>query len=207
MNSVRKFRPLPVLVLLLASGAWLGAGVPAAGAADKVEIKKCKDDQGQWHYGDNAAEECARSKITVIDDRGVKRDEVKAPPTPEELARQASEEAAAKEAAEREAEEKRARELISAKYDSEEAIIRARDERIAHVDRQEASYKDMLGRLQKRLETATAQGVKPEALKQVEDDIAAFERAITAENQKREEIMQHYAKDLADYRAVKNPEK
>ena len=48
-------------------------------------IKKCQDEEGKWHYGDNAAEECERSRVTEIDESGALVKHVKAPPTQEEL--------------------------------------------------------------------------------------------------------------------------
>src|SRR3990170_5018641 len=52
------------------------------------EIKKCKDAKGTWHYGDNAATACGQAKITVINDRGIKVNEVAAPLTAEERKQQ-----------------------------------------------------------------------------------------------------------------------
>ena len=47
-------------------------------------IKKCKDAEGKWHYGDTAVRECESSKITTLNDRGVITDEDEAPLTDEE---------------------------------------------------------------------------------------------------------------------------
>jgi hypothetical protein len=46
-----------------------------------VIIKKCKDATGRWHYGDTAAEECAKSKITEMSDEGTTKQVIAAPPT------------------------------------------------------------------------------------------------------------------------------
>jgi len=179
--------------------------VSAQQAGKRVEIKKCQDADGNWHYGDTAADECARSKITVIDKRGLKVEEVGAPPTAEELARQKAEAAAQQEAEAKAEEEKRSRERILSIYDSEAAIFRARDERLGHIDRQIATYKNMSGRLQQRLDKARSTGATPEAVKVLEADLGAYENAIVTSEQQRSEIMEHYAQDLELYRALKQP--
>ena len=48
-------------------------------------ISKCQDANGKWHYGDNAASVCGDARITIIDDRGRKIDEVAPPMTVEEF--------------------------------------------------------------------------------------------------------------------------
>jgi len=181
--------------------------VSAQQAGKRVEIKKCQDADGKWHYGDTAADECARSKITVIDKRGLKVEEVGAPPTAEELERRKIEAAEQQEADAKAEQEKRARERILSIYDSEAAIFRARDERLGHIDRQIATYKDMSGRLQQRLEKARSTGAAPEAIKVLEDDIGAFEGAIATSEQQRSEIMERYGQDLELYRALKQSAK
>lgn len=196
--------PLALGALGVAVAVWPARSL-AQDASKKIEIQKCQDADGKWHYGDTAAQECARSKITVIDKRGLKVDEVKAPPTEEELKREEAAAAAKLEEEARAAEEKRARDRILSIYDSEEAILRARDERVGHVDRQIATYADMEGRLRERLEKSRAQGVKPEALQQVEADIDAYKRAIVSAREQRAEIMTRYAQDLEQYRALHAP--
>ncbi len=107
----------------------------AAGGAAAQTFMKCQDADGKWHYGDTAARECAKSRITEIDQEGNRVQEIEAPVSEEELAaRKAAEEKAR---AEQEAADKLQGELerLRAIYDDEDAIIRARDERLAHIDR------------------------------------------------------------------------
>src|ERR1051325_11975286 len=65
------------------------ASASAFGAADddsrKPTIKKCQDATGKWHYGDSASEACAQSKVTVMSEQGIKKKEIAAPLTRDEL--------------------------------------------------------------------------------------------------------------------------
>ena len=74
---------LPVnLPLKLREGAnTLVVTATDAHAAKGAGIKKCQDETGKWHYGDTAAEGCAKSKVIVITETGTKRKEIAAPPT------------------------------------------------------------------------------------------------------------------------------
>ena len=56
-----------------------------AQAEKTATIKKCKDATGRWHYGDTAAEACAKSKITVLSEEGTTKKVIAAPPTQAEL--------------------------------------------------------------------------------------------------------------------------
>jgi len=54
-------------------------------AAPAHAIKKCKDADGKWHYGDIAVRACQQSKITTLNKRGFVKDEKSAPKTDDEL--------------------------------------------------------------------------------------------------------------------------
>lgn len=96
-------------------------------------IKKCKDDQGNWHYGDIAVEQCSNAKVTTLDERGFIESELDVPKTAEEI--QLEQDAIAKE----EAEKKRLEELekernrVLSIYETEDDIDRQRDNQINSV--------------------------------------------------------------------------
>ena len=48
-------------------------------------IKKCKDAEGKWHYGDKAVRSCQSEKVTTLNDRGFIQSEKDAPKTEAEL--------------------------------------------------------------------------------------------------------------------------
>ena len=69
------------------------ATAPYAANSGRAPIKKCQDEDGNWHYGDTAAAECSKSKIIEINNQGYKSRVIDAPATEQELiARKASEE-------------------------------------------------------------------------------------------------------------------
>ncbi len=98
-------------------------------------IKKCKDADGNWHYGDVAVSACESSKVTTLNDRGIVTDELEAPKSDEEVREE--EEAAALKAAEKAQraallEEKR---RVMSIYETEEDIDRQRDNQLHSVER------------------------------------------------------------------------
>src|SRR5437660_1432838 len=71
---------------LLISLSLVGVSVFAADdESKKPTIKKCQDATGKWHYGDSASDACAESKITVMSEQGIKKKEIAAPLTRDEL--------------------------------------------------------------------------------------------------------------------------
>ena len=109
------FHPVGVVLFMLPAVLFFSA----AGHA----ISKCQDAEGKWHYGDNAAAVCGDARITIIDKRGRKIDEVAPPMTVEEFnaleAEELRKELEEKENAKRELEKRR----ILAIYPREESII------------------------------------------------------------------------------------
>ena len=109
------------------------AGIGAMLTNNAWAIKKCQDGEGKWHYGDFAVQECSRSKITTLDERGIVKDVQDAPLTDQEKAAQAEELRAEKE---RRAEEEAVREertRILSIYETEADIERQRDNQLYSV--------------------------------------------------------------------------
>ena len=195
-------------------------GAHNAIAADKgPRIQKCQDAKGVWHYGDTADEECAKSKITVINQQGVHVKEVAAPPTEAELAEQARNHTAI------EAEKRRIREQemkdqqLMAIYGHEDDIALVRDRKLADIDTQMKGTQATLETLRKSLERMQAQAEAEKragrSIEQNQKDIAKTEAQIekhSAALQKREAekaaVLKHYEADLARYRELKtSPQK
>lgn len=182
--------------------------VPAAGWA--TAIKKCQDATGRWHYGDTAAAACANSKVTVISEQGIKKREIAAPLSAEELKTREREQTEAKEAKE----QAKRDELLLATYAHEADIIYIRDRKIAQLESMIKASTDTLtplratlARLEKQAAAeekaggATEQTVK--ALEQTRSQIARHEGAIAQKRQEQEAIRQQAQADLERYRELK----
>ncbi|MGB5225434.1 MAG: hypothetical protein WBM38_01425 [Arenicellales bacterium] len=174
-------------------------------------ISKCQDADGKWHYGDNAASICGDARITIIDDRGRKIDEVPPPMTVEEFNALEAEEkrkaAEERENAKRELEKRR----ILAIYPREESIIRARDERLKGMDNnirvQEALLDDM--RLDMKVleskkvpEDPKARAKRESQINSQQESIDAYYQAITRLRREREQTSEKYERILSEFREL-----
>lgn len=196
------------LVISLALPALAGAADSAGGG----RIKKCQDASGKWHYGDTAAQECARSKVIELSEQGVKRREIAAPPTEEELKqREAQREELARQ--KQQAEEQRRRdEMLLSSYGHEDDIIYARDRKLAVLEANIKAAEETVKQLRAALERLQAQ--KPAGGKGAEEaekniartreQIARHEAAIAAKRQEQEQIRKQYQADLERYRELKS---
>lgn len=206
-----RLRPVPLLfAALLAPLAATAADAPKGAL-----IKKCQDAAGRWHYGDTAAEECAKSKITVITGGGVKKTEIAAPPTEAEL----KEREARKNETEREqklAEEKKRRDaLLLSTYGHEDDIGYARDRKLALLEGSIKASEETLKSLRAALERLEAQaaeearGGKPASaataknIAATQTQIANHEAAIRAKRKEQEAVRQQAAAELARYRELR----
>jgi len=191
------------------------AAVPAALDAQASTIKKCKDATGKWHYGDEAAAECAQSKVEVMSEQGVTKKEIAAPPTEAELKDRASrkaEEDRKKESAEA---QKKKDALLLATYGHEDDILFVRDRKLAQLESQikatEGTLKSLNGVLQ-RLEKQAEddqKGGKPIAeqtkkhLEQTKHQIANRNAEIAAKRVEQDHIRKEAEEELARYRELK----
>lgn len=190
----------------------------SAGAADATKgklIKKCQDAAGKWHYGDSAAEECAKSKVTEISETGIKKKEIAAPPTEQEI----REREARKDELEQErklAEEKRRRdELLLSTYGHEDDIAYTRDRKLAQLESAVKASEDTLKSLRAalvRLEAQAAEesrGGKPvpaqtaKSIAQTRNQIATHEAVVQAKRKEQEGVRKQAVTDLERYRELK----
>jgi hypothetical protein len=179
------------------------------GDAESQTIKKCQDATGKWHYGDIAADECTRSRITEIDKRGLKVDVHDAPPTREELEAARATEATRQEEEARAQEQRRRDNHLLAIYDSEQSIILARDERLASIDRMLKSDENYKAKLQDNLSGLEKLAGRNSSDEKLQKDIEAlrtqireYEEAIDARLRQRELVIGRYTSDLNHYRDI-----
>ena len=175
-------------------------------------IKKCQDADGNWHYGDTAVDECERSKVTTVNNRGFIRSEDEAPKTAEELA--AEEASLAKERAEEQriAEEKAERERLLSVYQTEADIDRQLDNQIYSVDSSIAVHKvylkgmqDKLDRLKKK--KASQKGAPAERTQgeivAAEAKIKESEEELKLLDEQKKAIQDRFAREKALFRSIK----
>ena len=195
----------PVRLVLFLLPAFLV--FPVAG----YPISKCQDESGKWHYGDNAASVCGNARITIMDDRGRKVDEVAPPMTVEEFNALEAEEI--RKAAEEKLEAKRQQERrrILAIYPREESIIRARDERLKGMDNNIRVQEELMDDMRLDMKTLEAKKVpadakakkKLESRKKLQQaNIDEYYQAITRLRREREQAAQKYDRILREFREL-----
>lgn len=195
----------PVRLVLFLLPAFLV--FPIAG----YPISKCQDENGKWHYGDNAASVCGNARITIMDDRGRKVDEVAPPMTVEEFNALEAEEI--RKAAEDKLEAKRQQERrrILAIYPREESIIRARDERLKGMDNNIRVQEELMDDMRLALKALEAKKVpadaaakkKLESRKKLQQaNIDEYYQAITRLRREREQAAQKYDRILREFREL-----
>lgn len=195
---------------LLAALAALAVG--AATGAEAGAIKKCQDARGRWHYGDTADAACAESRVIVIDDQGVKKDEIAAPPTEEEIAQQAE----AEKAEERSKEQAKRDELLLSTYAHEDDITYIRDRKLTQLEAAIQASRDTLKPLRATLERLEQQAAQEreadgdvserttEALRRTRAQIDKHEAAIERRREEQEMVRAQARRDLKRYRELKS---
>ncbi len=180
------------------------------------KIKKCRDASGRWYYGDTAAESCNQSKVTVINDKGVRVKEIAAPLTEAEINARARDKANVDNESKRAEEQGKKDQQLLATYDSEDQIIAARDRKLADLELQLRATSETLNTLRATLNRMQAQatqekgGGKPSKeaggnIAKTESQIAKHEAALAETKKQQEAVNSRYQADLDHYRAIKNP--
>lgn len=203
-------KPVCTLALVLLLPAFV------ANAEKAPAIKKCQDATGRWHYGDTAAGECAKSKITVITEQGTTKKVIAAPPTEQELkereARRETEEAEQKKVQEQAKKDA----LLLSTYGVENDIIYIRDRKIAQIETSIKASEETLKSLRAALMRMEAQaadeskGGKAGAdqstaknIEQTQAQIARHEAVVATKRQEQEALRKQYADELDRYRELK----
>jgi hypothetical protein len=178
-------------------------------------IKKCKDAQGHWHYGDTAAAACNKSAIIEIDDRGIKRNEEAPPLTRKQLKDRVTTEAEKQRLAKLEAEQKRRDNLLLTSYGHEKDIAYVRDRKLASIDaiiKGSESTKKSFESILKRLEAQAADEQRkgrsvPKKIAaniaQTKEQIIEHEMTLKTKRKEREQVIKQYEADVKRYRELK----
>jgi hypothetical protein len=187
----------------------------ASGNASSPTIKKCKDATGQWHYGDSAADECAKSKVTVMSEEGMTKKVIAAPPTEQELKeREAHQETEAAEQ-QKAAEQAKKDALLLSTYGVEEDIIYIRDRKIAQIESSIKASEETLKTLRAALARMEAQAADESKgnkkadestvknIEQTKKQIARHEGVIADKRKEQEALRKQYADEMERYREIK----
>jgi len=176
-------------------------------------IKKCKDAEGKWHYGDVAVRACENSKVTTLDDRGFVESELAAPKTEEEL-RLEKEAMLAEEAEQKRIKAERdERARILSIYENESDIDRQRDNQLnsvqGNIDVHEAYLKGMdsrIARFEKKRSEATAKRIQDNMDKQIVDAQKrkkSSQEELAALKVQKANIVKKFEREKAVYRELK----
>lgn len=202
--------PYAILVsLLLAAPVFAADG----GGTPSFKIKKCRDANGEWHYGDNASQACANSPITVLNEQGVTVKKIAAPPTPAELKARAEQAKIAEH--EKHLAEQQAlhdKELL-ATYASESEITAQRDRRLHEIDTiigaaaaTAQTLKATLARMEAQAADEQRHGaIKPDTTRNIartKEQIARQETLIQDQQKEQAALRVRYAADLKRYREL-----
>lgn len=121
-------------------------------SSSALAIQKCKDAEGNWHYGDYAEEKCSTTEVTELNKRGFITDKIDAPKTEEELKLEAEQEKQEEEELARLKKEQDERDRVLSIYEREEDIDRQRDNQLASVDGNIRVHKAYLKQMDKKIE-------------------------------------------------------
>ncbi|MBI3570163.1 MAG: hypothetical protein HY082_03535 [Gammaproteobacteria bacterium] len=204
---------LPQKLSFLLILGFLLTGVGAS-AAEAPTIKKCKDATGHWHYGDAAAAECAKSKVTVMTDEGTTKKVIAAPPTDQELKEREAQRESIEAEQVRAQEQKRKDALLLSTYGVEDDIIYIRDRKIAQIEASiktsEETLKSLRAALTRMEAQAADEGKDTKAAeattKNIEltrSQVARHEGAIAVKRQEQEALRKQYTEELERYRELK----
>jgi len=203
INSIARALLCSVILATFAAGAQAGT------------IKKCKDESGHWHYGDDAATACAKSKVIELNSQGMTENVLDAPPTASDLddfRRKQMEEEKAKEAA---AEQKKRDKTLLDSYAVEDDIIFARDRQVAQLNNSIQSGEETLKSLvavRDRMRAAATEEkqVKGKVSKDTSSNLERAEKQVEQHSnnleKKRKEveaIRARFDADLKRYRELK----
>lgn len=186
----------------------------ASSAKKDHTIKKCKDGDGRWHYGDSAAAACAESKVTVINEHGIKKAVIDAPLTEAELKERDAKKAEIEAKEERAKEQAKHDEILLTTYSHEADITYIRDRKIAQLESSIKASTDTLNplratlkRLEVQAETEKKSGGVSEqttkALEQTRSQIGKHEAVIAHRRKEQAAIRAQAEKDLVRFRELR----
>lgn len=212
MISPRNF----LILLGLLGLATASSGISAAGSGTSTgsKIKKCQDATGKWHYGTTAARECAHSKVIELDQTGIKRKVIAAPPTKEELKRRAATKGERERLAKETERQARRDEILLSTYGHEDDITYIRDRKVMQLESSIKAMEDTVAPLRKALERFQTQAADEKKrgpvsketaqdIAQSKAQIAKHEAAIATKRKEQDAVRAQYDSDYKRYLELK----
>ena len=178
------------------------------------KITKCQDKDGKWHYGSNNSYRCDNSsKITTLNDRGMKVDEEAPVKTAEQLEKERLAAEEEKKRIEKETFDQAERDRILMVYQSQDDIQRSRENELRSLEQKKGQHQNYILALEKKkdsLEKKKAGTKNKGIIKRTNAQIAPILPKIEKSNQKIVEIDQKiievnkkYDADLAFFKKHK----
>jgi hypothetical protein len=177
-------------------------------------IKKCKDDQGKWHYGDVAETACNKSEVTTLNERGFVVSQDQAPKTPEQLVADKRRQAAEIEQARLEQAELNEKRRLLSVYETEADIDRLRDNQLdavqGNIDVHNAYLNDMqirLTRYQTKLAESQSVSQKDQyvgKIQEAQNRIDSSKLELRSLIEQKKSIAQRFAKEKKLYLSLKD---
>ena len=186
-----------------------------AASAQAGTIKKCKDDSGQWHYGDDAAAACANTQIIEMNNQGMTKNVIDAPPSASDLDEFRKKQLDAEKAKEAAAEQKKRDKTLLDTYAVEDDIIYARDRQVAQLNNSIQSGEETLKSLtavRDRMRAAATEEKEAKGsvskntlanLERAEKQVEQHTENLNAKRKEVAEIRKRYDADLQRYRELK----
>ncbi|MEM7196090.1 MAG: hypothetical protein AAF402_14175 [Pseudomonadota bacterium] len=166
-------------------------------------IKKCQDENGVWHYGDFAAQECEAAIVSELNEDGIKVGEDVPPPSAEELKAQEEAESAARKAAIDEEEQRKKDAEVVKIYGSEEIILSTRDRKLASIDNNVDVTRQIKSGIVKDINTLKKRKQTPKVKKLIEEReqaIKSYDRVISQNLAERDKLSQKYSEIMRQFR-------
>lgn len=175
-------------------------------------IKKCRDADGKWHYGDTAVAACENSKITELTDRGFVKREQQAPKSEAELIADEKALAIKNEEEEKRRQKQEERTRILSIYETEADIDRQKNNQLVSVEGNIAVHKAYIKgmgakitRIEEKIETASAHW-KEKFTAEIETSkkrIIESNKEIAVLEEKKKQIAERFTKEKELYRELK----
>ena len=183
-------------------------------AQSHTKINKCQDEKGAWHYGSKNLHKCSdSSKITTLNERGVRLEQKERVKTKEELELEAKQKEKELAATEQKRLDQIEKNRILTVYQSEEDIQKARSKKLHDYDQKINQHQTYINALENQEKALTEKiketknfSIKKKAknsISKIEPKKLSSEKRIKELTQEKIEVNAKFDEDLAFFRKNK----
>ena len=174
-------------------------------AINADSIQKCQDAEGNWHYGNFAADECSKSEVTKLSSTGTELGTEGPPPTAEELEQEKADKQ--KKEADAKARKKQIEEdqKLVRVFGSEEVILSTRDRKLESINNNIEVTEQIKAGILEDIEELKARKQTNKVKKMIEEReiaIQSYDQALSSSMAERDKLKQKYSDILRDFRAA-----